>query len=101
MNRCATSSVPQAMRIQLARLFGADSRCARAKRQSNAQWRKTLLNVLRELDRYVAANVVTTDDVHLFMLHSGLYAAHESLRQEDFWPGYAEGMTRVALVLMG
>src|ERR1700735_1686761 len=100
MNRGATSAVPQGMRVQLARLFGADSACARAGRQSNAQWRRTLLNVLHELDRYLAANVVT-DEVHMLMLHSGLYAAHESLKQEAFWPGYTEGIIRVALVLMG
>jgi hypothetical protein len=100
MRQRTTGPVPQGMRVQLARLFGADSRCARAERQTSAQWRHTLLRVLQELDRYVAANIVT-DQLHMLMLHSGLYAAHESLNEEDFWPGYAEGITRVALVLMG
>ena len=68
--------------------------------RSAAQWRRTLVSVLRELDRYLTANVAT-DEVHLLMLHSGLYAAHESLKQEDFWQGYVEGITRFALLLMG
>lgn len=68
--------------------------------RSAEQWKRTLLAVLAELDRYLAANV-ETDDVHLLMLHSGLYAAHESLRHEDFWPGYVEGITRFAVLLMG
>lgn len=35
------------------------------------------------------------------MIDSGLCAADESLKQEDFWPGYAEGITRVVLTLLG
>jgi hypothetical protein len=35
------------------------------------------------------------------MLHSGLFAADEALKEEDFWPGYVEGITRVLLLLMG
>lgn len=53
-----------------------------------------------ELDRYLAKNV-QTDSVHWLMLHSALAAASESLKQDNFWPGYAEGITRLALVLMG
>jgi hypothetical protein len=30
-----------------------------------------------------------------------LAAADESLKDEDFWLGYAEGITRLALVLLG
>lgn len=71
------------MRVQLAKLFGSDSQCARADRRSNAQWRRTLLDVLNELDRYLAENIVT-DEVHMLMLLSGLYAARESLKQENF-----------------
>jgi hypothetical protein len=92
--------VPEGMRVQLARLFGSEAPEAKSENRTDAQWRRTLLSVLRELDRYLAANV-ETDDVHLLMLHSGLYAAHESLKQKDFWPGYAEGITRLALLLMG
>jgi hypothetical protein len=32
---------------------------------------------------------------------SGLAGAHESLEEEDFWAGYCEGITRLALSLLG
>jgi hypothetical protein len=35
------------------------------------------------------------------MIASGLFAAGESLKREDFWSGYAEGLTRVILTLLG
>lgn len=88
------------MQIQLARLFGSRSKHASTDTRTAAQWRKTLKAVLHEIDRYIAANV-DTDELHRFMLSSGLAAAEESLKQEDFWPGYAEGITRLALVLLG
>jgi hypothetical protein len=56
--------------------------------------------VLREIGRYVAENV-DTDELHRWMLITGLAAADESLRAENFWPGYVEGITRLALILLG
>ena len=56
--------------------------------------------MLHELDRYVAANV-DTDELHFFIIASGLFAADESLKDEDFWPGYTEGVTRALLALLG
>jgi hypothetical protein len=100
LSRKSAKQVPAGMKIQLARLFGSESTEARMENRSAAQWRRTLVAVLRELDRYLTLNVAT-DEVHLLKLYSGLYAAHESLKQEDFWPGYAEGITRFALLLMG
>jgi hypothetical protein len=92
--------VPRGMQVQLERLFGAKSREAKATTRTPAQWRRTLKKVLRELDRYVAENV-DTDDLHHLILLSGLAAADDSLKEEDFWPGYIEGITRFALVLLG
>ncbi len=92
--------VPKSMQVQLARLFGTESREARAFTRTNAEWRKTLKAVLLELDRYVAENV-DTDELHRFILLSGLAGADESLNDQDFWPGYAEGITRLALTLLG
>jgi hypothetical protein len=86
--------------VQLARLFGSASKLATTDRRTAAQWRKTLKAVLGELDRYVSANV-DTDELHRSMLLTGLVAADESLKQDDFWPGYAEGITRLALILLG
>jgi hypothetical protein len=88
----------RAMKVQLSRLFGATSK--RATSESNAQLKKTLDDVLVELDKYLLANV-DTDDFHLMTLRSGLRSASESLKQDDFWPGYAEGVTRLALILLG
>jgi hypothetical protein len=67
---------------------------------TSKQWRRILQKVLRELDRYLSQNV-ETDAVHRLMLHSALAAADDSLIMYDFWPGYVEGITRLALVLMG
>jgi len=89
------------MSTQLARLFGKDARLARERQMSNAEWRVALRKVLEHLYSYLKENV-RTDDVHLLMLCTGLTAARESLdTQENFWPGYAEGLTRLALLLMG
>jgi hypothetical protein len=88
------------MQVQLERLFGTDSSEAKTKDRSSAQWKRTLRGILSELDRYLEANV-QTDDVHLRMLYSGLAGAHESLKDKEFWPGYVEGITRLALILMG
>jgi hypothetical protein len=98
--RNSTTQAPPGMQVQLARLFGTDSSEAKMKARSSAQWKKTLRGILNELSLYLEANV-QTDDVHLTMLYSGLASAYESLKDKDFWPGYAEGITRLALILMG
>lgn len=90
----------KAMQIQLTRLFGSRSKHASSRTRTASQWRRTLKAVLRELDRYVSTNA-DTDKLHQSILLSGLAAAEESLKQEDFWPGYVEGITRVALSLLG
>ncbi len=90
----------QSMSVQLARLFGAKSSISSQGPHSPAEWRSTLGKVVRELGRYLDANV-ESDEVHMMMLYSGLAAAEEALKEDDFWPGYVEGMTRLALVLMG
>lgn len=95
-----TTAVPKSMQEQLARLLGGAFKEARSTSFTDRQWCKTLALVLRELDRYLEQNV-DTDDLHYLMLLSGLAAADESLTEKNFWPGYAEGITRVALLLMG
>ena len=97
--RVSSSEVPQGVQIQLARLFGDTSREARASHRTPAAWRITLRKVLRELDGYLEANV-DTDDLHRLMLASCLWAAEESLKQEDFWPAYSEAITRFSLLLL-
>jgi hypothetical protein len=92
--------VPKAMSVQLARLFGSESPEARGQAKSRAQWRHLLKRLLAELDAYLEENV-DTDDLHRLMLSSGLFAAHEALSDEEFWPGYIEGLVRFALLLMG
>ena len=95
-----STACPPSMKVQLERLLGASPFLQRFDNASPAEWRLALRRVLRELDRYLSANV-ETDPAHRLMLHSGLAAAEESLKQEEFWPGYVEGITRLALLLMG
>jgi hypothetical protein len=88
------------MEVQLARLFGAASSEAMMKRRLPAPWKRSLRGILHELFRYLEANV-ETDDVHWPMLYSGLAAVYELPKSNDFWPRYVEGITRLALILMG
>jgi hypothetical protein len=71
------------MAVQLIRLFGATSQEATNKTRTATQWKTTLNKILSELDEYLDA------------------AAHICLEDEDFWPGYVEGITRVTLALLG
>ncbi len=94
------TAVPKSMQNQLARLFGQASKEAKATTRNRGEWRQALRRVLTDLDRYLDENVAT-DEMHRFMLATGLWAASESLKEEDFWPGYVEGITRFALTLLG
>jgi len=92
--------VPKAFQIQMQRLFGEYSVEGQKTTRTPREWKQTLRRVLHEIDRYVTANI-DTDSLHHIFLASGLYAADQSLNEEDFWPGYAEGITRFALTLLG
>jgi hypothetical protein len=92
--------VPAAMKVQLSRLFGENSREASREYMSPAEWKTTLREVLGELFNYREENI-DTDGMHFLMLCSGLSAADDALKDNDFWPGYVEGITRFALLLMG
>jgi hypothetical protein len=90
----------RAMQVQLSRLFGSDSRLANTSSNTPARWRRTLSAVLEEMKSYVSANV-DTDEFHKMILYSGLARAQEALKQDDFWLGYVEGITRLSLILLG
>lgn len=92
--------VPSPMKVQLSRLFGAKSREVSKNEKTAAEWKRTLKKVLDELSHYMEGNI-DTDGMHTLMLYSGLAAAHEALKEENYWPGYVEGITRFALLLMG
>jgi len=94
------SEVPQNMKVQLARLFGENSKEAKVSSRTPTQWKHTLNRVLDELSSYLENNI-QTDELHQIMLHSGIFAARESLKEDDFWPGYSEGIARLAFLLMG
>ncbi len=94
------TSVPPAMKIQLARLFGSKSSVAKVNERTPRDWKLTLNQVLDELEHYLEKNV-HTDTIHYLMLRSGLHSARESLKEEDFLLGYIEGITRLALLLIG
>lgn len=92
--------LPPAVRNQLARLFGSSSAEATSPRRSTRQWRRTLQAILAELDRYRRATV-RGDQLHEISLCAALSSAHHALETDDFWPGYVEGITRFAFLLMG
>jgi len=100
MKKGLRSKVPRSVKVQLSRLFGDNSREAEKETRTSAEWKRTLKKILDELYQYLDHNV-HTDGLHTLMLHSCLYAAHESLKEEDFWPGYLEGIIRLSLILMG
>jgi hypothetical protein len=100
MNAKENQNVPKAMSVQLARLFGAESKAAGQSSLTQAEWRAILTKVVRELGHYLDANI-ESDEVHMMMLFSGLAAAEDALKETHFWPGYVEGITRLVLLLMG
>ncbi len=95
-----TQKVPKGWKVQLSRLFGQNSREAKKDNRTPAEWKRTLKKTLDELCQYLEEHV-HTDEMHASMLYACLYAAHESLKEKDFWPGYLEGITRFSLLLMG
>jgi len=100
MKKVNTQKVPKVWKVHLSRLFGSNSREAQKDNRTPAEWKKTLKKILDELYQYLEENV-HTDEMHTLMLYACLYAAHESLKEEDFWPGYLEGITRLSFLLMG
>jgi hypothetical protein len=92
--------VPSAVQVQFARLFGDHSKLAQATERSDEEWRRDLKCVLIELENYIQENVIT-ESSHLRMIMTGICAARIALDDSDFWPGYSEGITRVALCLLG
>lgn len=88
------------MQVQLTRLFGAQAKIANSLPHTPVQWRHTLTAVLKELAAYLQENV-DTDSVHESMIAASMWAARESLKADDFWPGYAEAITRITLLLIG
>ena len=88
------------MQVQFARLSGSTSKIAKKSERSDNEWRRDLRLVIDEIERYLLENVLT-EDSHLRMITSGLYAARMALDETDFWPGYTEGITRIALCLLG
>lgn len=92
--------ITSAVQVQLARLFGSASAEATAQARTPREWKRTLRKVLEEIDRYTQTNV-ETDKLHWLMICSCFVAANEALKNEDFWPGYAEAITRLALLLLG
>jgi hypothetical protein len=93
--------VPKALQIQFALLFGDSSKIAKSTELTDPQWRKVLKKSLDEIYNYIKENV-TTDELHYMMLYSGLSSAFNALQKDDFfWPGYIEGITRLCLLLLG
>ena len=100
MARTKPVNIPKAMQVQTARLFGANSKDAKTVRLSQSECKKVLKKILDEISHYLEENV-DTDELHLLMLYSGLWAASESLNEEEYLLGYIEGIVRFSLLLMG
>jgi hypothetical protein len=94
------TTVPDAMRNQFARLFGATSQEARSDARAETEWRRILKKLLDELYVYASENV-QTDEMHWLMICTAFAAANESLKQEYFWPGFVEGLVRLSVLLLG
>ncbi len=92
--------VPTSMQVQFAKLFGEACRESKSIELTDLEWRHILARVIDELRQYLDKNI-ETDGLHRLMLESGLWAANESLKDDEFFPGYIEGITRFALLLMG
>ena len=100
MQENSAAIIPNSMKVQLSRLFGESSKEITKEARTPTEWKRTLKKVLDELYQYIEENVLT-DELHTFMLYSCLCAAYESLKQDNFWPGYVEGITRLSFFLMG
>jgi hypothetical protein len=88
------------MQVLLSKLFGTSSRKANSNSLKEDQCRTILSQLVDELYFYMDENV-QTDELHRLMLLSGLVAAKESLKEEDSYLGYIEGITRFSMLLMG
>ncbi len=95
-----TDEAIKSMRIQLARLFGEESKIATGELRTNGQRRRVLRSVLTELEQYLRANV-DTDEFHKSLMIGGLMGAREALKREDFGRDTLEGVKRILLTLLG
>jgi len=92
--------IPKAMNNQLQHLFGRESKDTTKIEFTDTEWKRILKKSLDDLFKYMEANI-NSDELHILMLYSAFYAASESLKADNFWPGYVEGITRLSLLLMG
>ncbi|MBM4274812.1 MAG: hypothetical protein FJ134_10200 [Deltaproteobacteria bacterium] len=100
MARNKSISVPKSIKFQISRLFGENSKEAKKDYRTDSEWKKILKKVLDELYKYFEENV-DSDGLHTLMLYSCFDAANESLKEDNFWPGYVEGIIRLSFLLMG
>jgi len=92
--------VPMSLKILLAHLFGEQSALRMSSAHTASQWRRILERILKELELYMSQNV-RTDPLHSEQLERALRSCRAHLGEEDFWPGYVEGLVRFSLLLMG
>jgi hypothetical protein len=88
------------MQVLISKLFGASSQKATAQSLKENEYRVILSKIVDELYLYMDENI-QTDELHRLMLLSGLVAAKESLKDDNFYMGFIEGITRFSLLLMG
>lgn len=100
MGKTKSVDIPTAMQVLLSKLFGEGSVKANFNQLSEDKYRDYLSKIVDELAMYLVDNV-QTDELHRLMLLSGLVAAKESLKYENYQAGFIEGITRFSLLLMG
>ena len=93
-------SIPPAFKVQFGRLFGGQTVFNRNDDMTEAEWKRVLHNILRELEQYLKYNV-DTDELHMYMIYTGFLAAEKALNERDFWPPYCEAILRISFLLMG
>jgi len=93
---------PEAMKVQLARLFGSDSSEANKESRTLAEWRKTFRHCMKEIELYIEHSV-DSDSAHRLLLQTAVWSAQEALKRDgpDLYIAYIEALTRMALALMG
>ncbi len=92
--------VPSSLQDQLQMLFGWSTKIGRSKYLTDSQFKQTAMRVLRELEKYLSANV-HSDFSHPEELRLALKSAQGNDNPEYWWPRVFEGLVRLSLLLMG
>lgn len=91
---------PESMKVLLSRLFGIDSSIVKNDYKTKNEWKTVLKKIIKELENYIEDNI-ESDELHKLMFYFTLSSMEESLKEDNFWIGFIEGLTRLTLLLIG